>query len=89
MKRYPRDGVQRRLIGVVIALTMVVLTWPSVAQGQGKLLIAIWDFENHSERSWWFYDQMGPAARDHIDTAFSEDPTYPRSSASSSVRNSI
>jgi len=75
MKRYPRDGVQRRLIGVVIALTMVVLTWPSVAQGQGRLLIAIWDFENHSERSWWFYDQMGPAARDHIDTAFSEDST--------------
>lgn len=74
MKRFPRDGFRKSLIGV-IALTMVVLTWPSVAEGQAKLRIAIWDFENHAERSWWFYDQMGPAARDHIDTAFSEDST--------------
>ncbi len=58
-------------------------------RAQAKLRIAIWDFENHAERSWWFYDQLGPAARDHIDTAFSEDldPIRP-GSASSSVRSS-
>ena len=30
------------------------------------------DFDNSAERSWWFYDQLGPAARNQIDTAFSE-----------------
>ena len=30
------------------------------------------DFDNNAERSWWFYDQLGPAARNQIDTAFSE-----------------
>jgi curli biogenesis system outer membrane secretion channel CsgG len=53
----------------------MVVSLPSVSEGQAKLRIAIWDFENNAERSWWFYDQLGPAARDHIDTAFSEDPT--------------
>ena len=30
------------------------------------------DFDNNAERTWWFYDQLGPAARNQIDTAFSE-----------------
>ncbi|HSF14115.1 MAG TPA: CsgG/HfaB family protein [Vicinamibacteria bacterium] len=45
---------------------------PATIHAQGKIRIAIWDFENNAERSWWFYDDLGPAARNHIDTAFSE-----------------
>jgi curli biogenesis system outer membrane secretion channel CsgG len=57
-------------IGVVALMLFRV---PEVG-AQAKIRIAIWDFENHAERSWWFYEDMGPAARNHIDTAFSEDP---------------
>jgi curli biogenesis system outer membrane secretion channel CsgG len=45
---------------------------PAPAVAQGKIKIAIWNFENNAERSWWFYDDLGPAARNQIDTAFSE-----------------
>ena len=45
---------------------------PSAAFAQAKIRIAIWDFDNNAATSWWFYNEMGPAARNHIDTAFSE-----------------
>jgi curli biogenesis system outer membrane secretion channel CsgG len=45
---------------------------PAFAQGQAKIRVALWDFDNNSEQSWWFRDQMGNAARNNIDTAFSE-----------------
>jgi curli biogenesis system outer membrane secretion channel CsgG len=45
---------------------------PSRSFAQGKIRIAIWEFENHAEHSWWFYGDMGPAARNTIDTQFSE-----------------
>jgi curli biogenesis system outer membrane secretion channel CsgG len=59
---------------VLIAMAMALIASPQTVDGQAKIRIAIWDFENNAERSWWFYDDMGPAARNHIDTAFSEDP---------------
>ena len=43
-----------------------------VAEAQEKIKVALMDFDNNAERSWWFYDQLGPAARNQIDTAFSE-----------------
>jgi curli biogenesis system outer membrane secretion channel CsgG len=67
MFRGPKATV---LLVALVAGTLL----PSGAAAQAKIRIAIWDFENHAERSWWFYDQLGPAARNHIDTAFSEDP---------------
>jgi curli biogenesis system outer membrane secretion channel CsgG len=45
---------------------------PLQLHAQGKIRVAIWDFENHAEQSWWFWGDLGPAARNHIDTAFSE-----------------
>ena len=46
---------------------------PAFAQGQAKIRVALWDFDNNSEQSWWFRDQMGDAtAGNNIDTAFSE-----------------
>ena len=54
------------------ALAVVALFAPSSLEAQGKIRVAIWDFENHAEQRWWFYNDLGPAARNNIDTAFSE-----------------
>lgn len=43
-----------------------------VAEAQERIKVALMDFDNNAERSWWFYDQLGPAARNQIDTAFSD-----------------
>lgn len=53
-------------------LLLAALLLPATLRSQPKIRVAIWDFENHAERRWWFYDDLGPAARNHIDTAFSE-----------------
>jgi curli biogenesis system outer membrane secretion channel CsgG len=45
------------------------------AHAQEKIRIALWDVENNAATSWAFWNEMGPAARNHIDTAFSENPT--------------
>ncbi|HXI29771.1 MAG TPA: CsgG/HfaB family protein [Vicinamibacterales bacterium] len=39
---------------------------------QGKIKVAIWEFDNNAAHSYWYWDKMGPAARNIIDTAFSE-----------------
>ena len=58
---------------VVAALvTAAAVLAPGAVEAQGKIKIALMDFDNNAERSWWFYDQLGPAARNHSDTAFSE-----------------
>ena len=62
-------GSLMRFIGVS---TLAFLLAPSGLEAQGKIRVAIWDFENNAERSWWFYDDLGPAARNHIDTYFAE-----------------
>ncbi len=58
-----------RLTRYLILLAVLV---PLQVQAQGKIRVAIWDFENHAEQSWWFYGDLGPAARNNIDTAFAE-----------------
>jgi curli biogenesis system outer membrane secretion channel CsgG len=54
----------------LLALSLAIA--PSAAFAQPKIRVAIWDFDNNAATSWWFHSQMGPAARNHIDTAFSE-----------------
>ncbi len=54
------------------ALAIAAILVPLELQAQAKIRVAIWDFENHAEQSWWFWGDLGPAARNHIDTAFSE-----------------
>ena len=56
----------------VFLLAMSLAIAPSSAFAQAKIRVAIWDFDNNAATSWWFWNQMGPAARNHIDTAFSE-----------------
>jgi curli biogenesis system outer membrane secretion channel CsgG len=58
----------------LLALILVAGMLSPVAATQAKIRIAIWDFENNSQGSWWFQNDLGPAARNQIDTAFSEDP---------------
>jgi curli biogenesis system outer membrane secretion channel CsgG len=42
------------------------------ALAQAKIRVALWDFDNNAGTNYWFYDRLGPAARNQIDTAFSE-----------------
>jgi curli biogenesis system outer membrane secretion channel CsgG len=65
--------MKKLAFGAVVILS-VLLMWPAIASAQ-KVRIAIWDFENNSERHWWFSDNLGPAARNVIDNAFSENRT--------------
>jgi curli biogenesis system outer membrane secretion channel CsgG len=53
----------------VLALSMAGAT-PALAQA--KIRVALWDFDNNAGTNYWFYDRLGPAARNQIDTAFSE-----------------
>ena len=45
------------------ALIVAAVLAPAVAEAQPKIKVALMDFDNNAERSWWFYDQLGPAAR--------------------------
>jgi curli biogenesis system outer membrane secretion channel CsgG len=56
-------------LAAILAL-LVVLASPIFAQG--KIRVAIWEFENHADQHYWFSNNLGPAARNQIDTEFSE-----------------
>jgi curli biogenesis system outer membrane secretion channel CsgG len=58
-----------RLVGLACAF-VVALAAPSFAQG--KIKVAIWEFDNNAAHTYWYSDKLGPAARNIIDTAFSE-----------------
>lgn len=64
-------SMKRTLLHLGAALVLL-LGLPSLSFAQGKIRVAIWEFENHAATSWWFYNDMGPAARGQIDTEFSE-----------------
>jgi curli biogenesis system outer membrane secretion channel CsgG len=56
-----------------VALLALLTALPSSSFAQGKIKVAIWEFENHAE-GYWYSSRLGPAARDQIDTEFSENP---------------
>src|SRR5690242_9423993 len=58
-----------RLVGLACAF---VLALASQSFAQGKIKIAIWEFDNNAAHTYWYWDKLGPAARNIIDTAFSE-----------------
>ncbi len=45
---------------------------------QQRIRVAIFDFQNNSEQSYWFSSDLGPSMRNMIDTAFSENQTLNR-----------
>src|SRR5438105_7511332 len=52
-----------------LALSVAV---PSRGFAQGKIRVAVWEFENHAGTNYWYSNQLGPAARNQIDNEFSE-----------------
>lgn len=56
----------------VCAVLALLLAVASPAMAQAKIRVALWDFDNNAGTTYWFYDRLGPAARNQIDTAFSE-----------------
>jgi curli biogenesis system outer membrane secretion channel CsgG len=59
----------------LLASLSLTLAISMPAHAQEKIRIALWDVENNAATSWAFWNEMGPAARNHIDTAFSENRT--------------
>jgi len=56
----------------LFAFAALSVTLSSPVLAQGKIRVAIWEFENHAENHWWFWNNLGPAARNQIDSEFSE-----------------
>jgi curli biogenesis system outer membrane secretion channel CsgG len=68
MTRFARLG-----FAVVALVGLVALPRPAFAQA--KIRIAIWDFQNNAANQGWnFYNELGPSARNDLDTAIGEDP---------------
>jgi curli biogenesis system outer membrane secretion channel CsgG len=61
----------RNVLSVWVTVAMLAAASPAFAQA--KIRVALWEFENNTAQSWWFHDKLGDAARNQIDTAFSED----------------
>ncbi len=55
-----------------VASLALLLALPSKGLAQGKIRVAVWEFENHAGTHYWYSNQLGPAARNQIDTEFSE-----------------
>ena len=49
-----------------------VVGFATQSYAQAKIRVAIWEFDNNAARTYWYWDRLGPAARNLIDTAFSE-----------------
>lgn len=64
----------KKLFCFALATLTVLAATAGPALAQTKIRIAIWDFENNAEQRYWFHSNMGDAARNQIDTAFSENP---------------
>ena len=75
MRQFPTPERKKLFLGSVAVFALAAILFPAQAHAQAKIRIAIWDFENNAEQRWWFYNDLGPAARNFIDTAFFEDET--------------
>src|SRR5438552_16758426 len=49
-----------------------ILAVATQSYAQAKIKVAIWEFDNNAAHTYWYWDKLGPAARNLIDTAFSE-----------------
>lgn len=63
----------RRVARYLGLCSAFVLMLASQSFAQARIKIAIWEFDNNAAHTYWYWDKMGPAARNIIDTAFSED----------------
>ena len=44
----------------------LVLAFATQSYAQAKIKIAIWEFDNNAAHTYWYWDKMGPAARNII-----------------------
>src|SRR5215831_5046819 len=56
----------------VVLCAAMVLAFATQSYAQAKIRVAIWEFDNNAAHTYWYWDRLGPAARNLIDTAFSE-----------------
>ncbi len=66
--------MKKFLLHVTLASALVLIATGPL-QAQGKIRIAILDFSYNAEQSYWFSSKLADAARNNIDTAFSENST--------------
>ncbi len=66
--------MKKLFLRVTLASALMVIAAGSL-HAQGKIRIAILDFSYNAEQSYWFSSRLADAARNNIDTAFSENPT--------------
>ena len=52
----------------LIATMLTMLVAAPGAFAQERIRIALWEIENNAERSWAFWSEKGPAARNILDT---------------------
>jgi len=62
----------RTLARVILVVAIAAGLVMPVSSSQARIRIALWEFETNAQGSWWFMNDLGPAARNQIDTAFSE-----------------
>ncbi len=56
----------------IVLATCLLCLFASPLLAQQRLRVAIFDFQNNSEKSYWFSGDLGPSLRNMLDTAFSE-----------------
>src|SRR5262249_36172260 len=56
----------------VVLCAAMVLAFATQSYAQARIKVAIWEFDNNAAHTYWYWDRLGPAARNLIDTAFSE-----------------
>ncbi len=62
----------RKVYRYLVLCSAFVLALATQGYAQAKIKIAIWEFDNNAAHTYWYWDRLGPAARNIIDTAFSE-----------------
>src|SRR5713226_3671075 len=62
----------RKVYRYLVLCSAFVLALATQGYAQGKIKVAIWEFDNNAAHTYWYWDRLGPAARNIIDTAFSE-----------------
>ena len=68
----------RLLCAMSMTALMLVGAPAPQAQSAAPIRVAIWEFGNNSERRYWFHGDLGDAARNQIDNAFSENEELAR-----------
>jgi curli biogenesis system outer membrane secretion channel CsgG len=71
----PRGGDSMNVCRRIALAALLTCLFASPLFAQQRLRVAVFDFQNNSEQSYWFSGDLGPALRNMIDTAFSENAT--------------